>query len=253
AERCLTVEGVTNFRDLGGYQSRDGRRVKWGCLYRSGRLSDLSEAGRRRFESLGIGLVCDFRRASERSEEPHRLGSESACRVVGLGIDPGSIIDFFGSYRAGTLVPRQLADMMSGIYAELVREHGGRYREMFELIVSRPKGAVLIHCSAGKDRTGVAAALLLAALDVPREAIVHDYLLSNRYYPIEAETRRFCDKHGIACAGELFRPLMEVREDYLASAFTVIEEEFGGLDRYLADTLGVREEQRRLLRGRYLA
>jgi protein-tyrosine phosphatase len=143
--------------------------------------------------------------------------------------------------------------MMNDIYGELIRDHGHRYREMFELILAQPKGAVLVHCSAGKDRTGIAAALLLAALDVPRETIVYDYLLSNRYYAIEAETRKFCDKHGINCAGEVFRPIMEVREAYLAAAFTMIEAEFGGLDRYLADVLGVNAERRQLLRSRYLA
>jgi protein-tyrosine phosphatase len=251
AERCLAVDGVTNFRDLGGYRSRDGRRVKWGSLYRSARLSDMSAAGRRYFENLGIGLICDFRRRSERQSESDHLGP-SACQVAGLGIDPGSIIDFFADYRAGVLLPGQLVAMMNNIYRELVREHGSRYRKMFELILSRPSGATLIHCSAGKDRTGVAAAMILAALDVPAETIVDDYLLTNRYYAIEAETRRFCDKNGITCSGEIFRPLMEVREEYLASAFAVIEEEFGGLDQYLADVLGINEERRELLRSRYL-
>lgn len=253
AKRGLDLEGITNLRDMGGYPAGDGRAVKWGCLYRSGRLSDLNLDDDRHFDSLDIRLVCDFRHGRERAVE-HTWPASAQTKVMWLGIDPGSVIDFFGKYKAGTLAPEQMTDMMSDVYVELVLEHAHRYRDMFDLILSQPDGAVLIHCSAGKDRTGVGAALILAALGVPRASIIADYLLSNRYYAVAEETRLFCEKHDIDGAGadELFRPIMEVREAYLQSAFAAIDRQFGGLDQYLSEALGMNEARRDALRHRYL-
>lgn len=252
AERCLRIGRVSNFRDLGGYSGADGREVKWGCLYRSGQLSSLDDIAIRQFEQLDIRLVCDFRREEERRGDPTPLRSQSLARVIELEIDPGSHLGFFERIRRGDVDSATLRQFMCDINQELAAEHVATYRQMFMHLLALPEGAALVHCTAGKDRTGFAVAMLLAALGVSVDDIYRDYLLSQIYFDIDSELHRVSKKYSWGGPLDEMRPVLEVHHSYLQSAFDVIDNRFGGIERYLVEQLGIDASLQQRLRERFL-
>jgi protein-tyrosine phosphatase len=161
AGRWIILDGANNTRDLGGYITRDGR-VRWRTVYRSGRLSGLTDAGSKTYCDLGIRRVIDFR---------YRM----ACSPLFNG-------DAFSVFRCSsvTLLPVHAVSSKSAHpYVENARQNSESYRHAFELIASSDNLPVLFHCLAGKDRTGIMAALLLTLLGVNRETVLEDFMLSN--------------------------------------------------------------------------
>ena len=252
-ERALPLQHGTNFRDFGGYATGDGRQVQWGRLYRSGHMSYLSDTDRQLLASLDIRVCCDFRREEEAVREPSRL--PDTTRIVHVSISPGSASDFFDYLRAGHASPTDMAEFMEYINAEFVLHHQQAYSGVLDELQNLDGGALLINCSAGKDRTGFGAAVILMALGVSRETILEDYMLSERYYPIERELDRIITKYGPEAGGNLdaalVRPMMETRREYIQRAFDTIDEHFGGDEAYLEQQYGLNANKRARLRERY--
>lgn len=255
AERVLPLEAATNFRDLGGYRTDDGRRVRWGRLFRSGHTAELSERDVAYLDELDIRVCCDFRRQEEHYVEPSRL--PPATRIVGVTVDPGSSTSFFSRLAAGGVSPAEMASFMEDVNREFVRHHSAQFRRMFEELLALADGAFMINCAAGKDRTGFGAAMILAALGVPEETVVADYLLSGRYFPIERELtrvrRKYAGDAGRALDEALVLPMMQTRREYIEAALAAIREDYGTLGRFLAEALGVDAAVRRELRERLTA
>jgi len=247
------VQGGVNFRDFGGYPTRDGRVVRWGRLYRCGHLSTLTERGVQQLAALDLDLICDFRREDEQRFEPSRLPTGPTPRVLGLGITPGSQgsalytdsgqIDGVAAMRA----------FMCGINQAFVRSQSVRYRELFAALLEDGIERVLVHCAAGKDRTGFAAAMILHALGVPEALIMGDYLLTRHYFTPRDELARVRAKYAIDhLSDEAVLPMLTVEADYLRSAYAAIKEDHGTVDRYLQEALGVGEAERAVLAARFL-
>jgi protein-tyrosine phosphatase len=251
-ERCLPFQGAQNFRDYGGYATLDGRQVKWRQLFRSGQLSTLTADDIRYFESLDIRLVLDLRRDQERDSDPSLFPVTAMPKVIGLSISPGSSANLFDGMIKGDMSREDMVGCMRAINRELALEQAQTYRQMFRHLLNQQQGASLVHCAAGKDRTGFAAAMILAALGVSRETILQDYMLTASYFSVDAEIERISRKYQWPGDINSMRPLLEVREDYLQSAFAAIDEEFASLDNYLCEALGVGESERAYLRDRYL-
>jgi protein-tyrosine phosphatase len=255
AERNVPLQGGTNFRDMGGYRAGDGRRVRWGRLFRSGHSAMLSERDAEVVGSLDIRICCDFRRPEELQIEPSRL--PASTRIVSVTVNPGSTTSFFQEIAEGGATAEDMAAFMQHINREFVQHHAQPFRRMFEELLQLDDGGFMINCAAGKDRTGFGAAMILAALGVSNEDIVHDYMLSDRYFPIERELERVLRKYGDEAGGnlnkDLIMPMMQVRPEYIRAALQAIEEEYGSAERYLAQMLGVGEAERRLLRERLTA
>ncbi len=256
AERLLPVEGANNFRDLGGYATRDGRRVRWGLLYRSDHLADLSERGLRYLEHLGVRLLCDFRGPGEREEDPNRLPAENGPRTVELSIadesfDPDELRRRILSGDLADVALDQILVEGNRKFATVYRD---RYRTLFELLKHAGNLPLLIHCTAGKDRTGFAAALILFALGVPEETVFRDFLLSNVYRADHTEKTLTALRYLslFRTDPEDVRPLLEVRREYLQAAFDAIRSEYASLDHYLRDGLGLSDTERVALKARLL-
>jgi protein-tyrosine phosphatase len=254
-ERLLPLEGVRNFRDMGGYAGHGGQVVRWGKLFRSSRLSGFTERDRLRVAGLRLDLVVDFRQASEREREPDRWGATPAPRTEGLAIVPGSVEATFQGTRGEGGAEATVA-FMEAVYADFVLNQTAAYGAMFALILGIEDAGVLLHCAAGKDRTGFGCALLLSALGVARKDVLEDYLLTARCLDTDQEM-----DHVLAVAPELLRPPMtrqgirpmfEVRPSYLDKAFRTLEEEAGSLEAYLERSLGVGPAELERLRARYL-
>lgn len=252
AERRLALQGSPNFRDFGGYTTRENRRVKWGLLYRSGHLNRLTDDDLAITAALGIGLVCDFRDRNEAERTPNRYAPQHRPRIENLPIMPGSAFNIFATLNQNDAANAEtMARVMIDVNRDLALQQQDAYRKLFEFLVEHDSG-VLIHCAAGKDRTGFGAALILAALGVPEETLLHDYLLTKKYFPIEREMNVVRKKYAIDLPDAIMRPVLEVRPEYLRGALDAIREEYGSLDNYLREALNVTESLQRELRGKLL-
>lgn len=256
AERNVPLEGAVNFRDLGGYAAADGRRVRWGRLFRSGHLSTLSAGAREGFERLGIGTVCDFRLAAERARENMTL--PDGVTLEGIEIPPGvRDPEYFHRVFRDARGPEDVADAVHEVVLSMVNESADRYRRLFEVLLEPGERNILINCSAGKERTGIAAALLLSALGVPRETIYYDFMLSAVYFPALAEIPRVLEKYAVGAVGDaatrLVMPLLETRASYLRIAFDSIDRECGDAGTFLRNHYDLGPAECNELRRRYLA
>jgi protein-tyrosine phosphatase len=255
AERRLGMQGTPNFRDFGGYPAARGGRVKWGYLYRSGQLSSLSDQDVDLLASLEIDLVCDFRRLEEQQGDPSRLPADRPPRVASLPIIPGSNARFFEEPDAGAQLegPQAMFDFMLEINRDFVEDQTDTYARMFREILDLEDARFLVHCAAGKDRTGFAAAIILLALGVSREWVMRDYMLTQRFFQPHREVDRLKRKYDMhQLATDAIMPMLEVHEDYLDRALAVIERDYPSVEAYLAEALDVGPAERAELRARYL-
>ncbi|WP_294204714.1 tyrosine-protein phosphatase [uncultured Sphingomonas sp.] len=245
--RVLPLQGGRNFRDLGGYRTADGRTVKWGLLYRSGQMHDLTPAEYVALQKRGIRTVCDFRDTRERTAEPTLWPAGQRPKVLSddYALDM-SAMNIPGDPASWT--HEQVVTAMTATYPKLLDQFNGQYRRMFAELLAGDV-PLAFHCTAGKDRTGVAAALLLSALGVPRATIVEDYLLSNQHMaPAPAHPTGFWAKLSPQAA----RTFAGVDRRYIDAVFAVTDRHPGGMMGYLRDELGLGPREIAKLRTLYL-
>lgn len=255
AERVLPLEGGRNFRDLGGYVSADGRRVRWGLLYRSGAMAGLTDTDYGYLAALGIRTLCDFRSSEERRREPLHWRLSEVPQV--LARDYALDTSGFAALMSGRPALAEITAGMARMYARTPYEYAADYRAMFtELLAGRVPLA--FNCSAGKDRTGVAAALVLLALGVPRETVIEDYLLSNAAANMEGVITGVAENADPARAAlarmppEVRRLLTGVEREWLEAALHGVEAQDGSVEAYLERRLGAGPDEIAALRARYL-
>ena len=255
AERKLHLLGSPNFRDLGGYETHDGRRLRWGKVFRSGKLSSLDEEDIAAVNRLGLTLVCDFRQQQEQQLEPSQLGESHPATFHCLPITPGSSESFMANLLDGIIDLENAADFMETMNRDFVINHLHQYARMFELLLE-DEHKVLIHCASGKDRTGFAAALILDVLGVQEEGIVEDYLLTNHNFPVDEEMERlsklFTDRSGKSLPEKILRPLLEVHPDYIKACFDEIDQRYHSRRHFYESALGLDEGRIERLREGFL-
>lgn len=254
AERKLGMQGTPNFRDFGGYRTVDGRMVKWGFLFRSGQLSSLSDQDVALVASLELDLVCDFRRDEEQQGDPSRLPLGKPPRIASLPIIPGSNSRFF-EQADGQLADRQaMFDFMVEINRDFAEAQTATYARMFREILDVEDARFLVHCAAGKDRTGFAAAIILLALGVSRDVVMRDYMLTGQFFHPQSEVERLREKYQMQqMDAQSILPMLEVHEDYLARALLAIEQNYPSVEVYLEEALGVGAAEVAELQTRYVA
>jgi len=248
-KRRLDMHGTPNFRDFGGYPSASGQRVKWGYLYRSGQLSSLSAGDVDLLGSLELDLVFDFRRTDEQQQEPSKLPHSNPPRVLSMPITPGSNTGFFERSDTDKAV---MFEFMVEINRDFAEAQTATYSRMFAEILEVDEARLLVHCAAGKDRTGFAAAMILLALGVSREVVMNDYMLTAEFFSPHAEMDRLRAKYQMDLEAEAILPMLQVHEDYLRAALASIDNRYSSVEEYLAEELGVGERERAELRARYL-
>jgi protein-tyrosine phosphatase len=246
----LGLEQAANARDLGGYVTVDGRRVRRGLVYRADALSRLSDADVIRLGGLGLACVVDFRHQVEISATgPDRLPATPPGRLVSLPLfDPEhDVFTIVSAVFAGGDAARlaQFADgggerVMRNIYRWFVSSPMGRegFATTLRLAAQADALPLLFHCTAGKDRTGWASAVLLTVLGVDRATVTADYLRTNELTVPEA-TAALLTQRGRVPDAQAVLPLLEARADYLDTAFDEVDQRFGSFDAYLRDGLGL--------------
>lgn len=250
------LAGVRNFRDVGGLPTADGRRVRFGLLYRSGHLAHATEEDTRFLAGLGLHTVFDFRNRADIALDGPDVELPGVRNVNMPLNDPADAAEFWRTVRDGDVTALRAAlgegrahRQMEGSYREMIRGRTGEHARLLRLLAGEDGLPALLHCAAGKDRAGLSVAVVLLALGVEREALEVDYLESN------APHRRYPLGRGAAAgdpaeeeARELLRPLFEARVEYLDAALETIDQTWGSVDRYLADALDCGPERRERLR-----
>ena len=242
--RPIALDGATNFRDLGGYEARDGRRVRWRRLFRADGLHALTAADRAVLESLGIGEALDLRYGPERAGEPALLPESVASVHIGLPDQPANSL--LETMHAGGVPSAEAAwTRLRDSYSRYPEKYAPACGAILRRLIAEDAPPLLFHCTAGKDRTGFTAAVVLEALGVPRETIMEDYLLTNRHW----------DRGGREPEGlprEIYEPVFAAREEYLAASWATLDREHGGLEGWLDRAVGFGAEDRARLRAAML-
>lgn len=252
----LPFAACPNFRELGGYRGADGRCVRYGVFYRAPALEAIAApADRALFDSLGIRTIFDFRSETERrlAPDPAFLGIEHIA-VNALTAPDGGEQDFDLEKLIGTDAGlRLLTEGVHESYARMPFDNAA-YRALFDAIRA-DKTPLLFHCTAGKDRTGVAAALILRALGVSRADIIADYLLTNKYRAVGQESfRARLAAMGLPeeKAALVARQAIGVRRESIESALDAIDARYPSFETYLAAELDTDAAALAALRARYL-
>jgi protein-tyrosine phosphatase len=250
------IPSVPNLRDLGGYPTRDGGRVRRGLVYRSSELSALHGKDLAAFAQLGIRAVYDLRGELERAAHPDRLPPGTIYVVADVVADssqptPGHLMAIFGNPDSARQAfgDGKSATFFIDAYREFVTLPSAcrAYGKLFSDISEEGHRPALFHCTTGKDRTGWAAAALLMLLGVPDEIVLEDFLRSRtRLEPLlKMAVEEFRARGGDP---ELLGPLMDVRPEYLDSAIREMRRAFGSVERYFSEGLGVDDAAQRRLR-----
>lgn len=255
AERKVNLEGAYNFRDLGGYATSDGHKVKWGSLFRSEQLSSLTEADKQYLLNSGLKTVVDYRSDGEIAAAPDPV-MDGVKEVK----DPVTQ-DTNGAMNTSTLLsmmPEQAVDVFAGFQRSMVEQpQVGAYKTLFELLLDPNNLALVQHCTAGKDRTGLGSALILLALGVPEDTIMSDYLLSNTYRA-EANAAQLA-----ALSKQMNLPLdsnpmkvmailMGVQKEFLQASLDQIKVDYGSYDGFFQNALGLSQQDLQKLQAMYL-
>ncbi len=242
--RLIALEGATNFRDLGGYEAVDGRRVRWHRLFRSDELHALTPSDLGTLEALGIEEALDMRYGPERAGEPARLPGSVASVHIGLPEAPG--VSLLETLNLGGVSSAEVAkSWLTASYAGYPEKYAPACRAILCRLVAEDAPPLLFHCTAGKDRTGFATAVVLETLGVPRETIMEDYLLTNRHWD-----RGNREPEGLP--REIYDPVFSAREEYLAASWATLDRDYGGLEGWLDDAVGFVAGERERLRAAML-
>lgn len=252
SERLIPMKGQPNMRDIGGLPTEDGRFVKWGAIYRSGKLSDLSENDLNYLSYLGVKSIVDLRNDIEVNKDPDRYPKDAKYYQISLSDKEGKAYD-----RIRTMVLKEgyRRAKAKALFVDVMRAFADTLasdiRPVFDLLLSEQETTPLLyHCTGGKDRTGYTTAMILSALGVDRKTITDDYLMSN-YYRESANIKNMRKARLIGLDAETLDYAILVRKEYMDAVFQVIDEKYGGTDAYLEKQFGLDAAKRNELKARF--
>lgn len=241
-QRAVAFEGVTNFRDLGGYQGAEGGHVRWKTLYRSAHLADLTPADQQQLQALQVNQSIDLRGQFERQKKPY---SYEFLQHTVCGIEPevARLVDGMVQ-KHGAVTPEQASEYMQSMYQDFHQNNQAHFSQCLRTVCAADEPLV-VHCTAGKDRTGFASALLLSMLGVHRDDILSDYLLTKQYYH-----RSLKAEYGMS--SEVMGILWGVSAQYLEQSFAELDQQYGSVLGYVTDGLKINPAEIEQLRHRLL-
>jgi protein-tyrosine phosphatase len=234
--RRIAFEGACNVRDLGGLRTTDGRLTRRGVVYRSDALATLSVADQGALAALGVKSIFDLRTADERGRNPNRLPVPPPTQHA-LGFIPEGNMDMFVGVNSGRWTPAQTRAAMLGQYERLILEHTGNLAGVYRGLLRAGSVPALVHCASGKDRTGIAIAVLLLAVGVAREEVIEDYVISNYQ-------RRKVELFAEDAPADAVEEVMCASADYLETALAAADRRFGSFDDFLINGIGLSDLDR---------
>jgi protein-tyrosine phosphatase len=251
SDRFIVLEGGRNFRDVGGYRTADGRTVRWHELYRSGSLANLTPEAIARFNRLHVTSIIDLRSTDERGRDASHWQQQGHYGYWARDYSMGQVDMARFMADPANRTPDGIRAMMMQGYRTLPKELASSYRELFARLSSPHRGAVVVNCTAGKDRTGIGTALVLTALGVPYATVREDFLLSNGA-PGMNSLQRDISTPAAALSPDLMKPLASVEGEYIDATFDTLKKDYGSVQGYLRTELGVGPRQIAALRRNLL-
>jgi len=255
--RHIAFDAIENFRDFGDYAAGP-KRLKRGLLYRSASQANATDADLERLAALGIGVIVDLRRANEREHQPSRRWAGFAAQVIDNDIGQDTTDEWHTFVTTSDLTPASFRAYMMDYYnqAPYQRRHIDLYSRYFKAL-AEADGPILVHCAAGKDRTGIICALTHHVAGVHADDIRDDYLLTNdperQAQRLPIVRKSILDATGREADDEALHVAMRVEAEYLDAAFAVMTQTSGSIDGYLEDVLGLDAALRARLHDRLLA
>ncbi|WP_262690793.1 tyrosine-protein phosphatase [Kordiimonas aestuarii] len=258
--RIFPLAGVKNFRDMGGYSTRSGTPVAWRRLFRSGHLSDMTDDCGTELVARNITTVIDFRSDAEKKRHPVRWAQGWVPRYHPLPIGGNAaawVHELFERLSASPFPADDLRAQFILAFETIPLKNTAGVRQFFDTLVDHEgDGAALFHCTAGKDRTGITGALLLRALGVGDEQVMEDFLLTNEAVDLDETSERLASwlssRAGKTIAPRDVFPLVGVEPDFLHAAYAAIAKEYGSVDAYLENALGLTAKRAEKLRTSFL-
>lgn len=244
--RRIPFEGAANFRDLGGYVTAGGQSIAWRRLYRSDSLAELTDQDHELWRDLGIRAVCDLRLTSERNNAPDRLPEDANLTEHHIGFLPEGANEMLRAIRAGELNSAEITEEVICHYRRLPLDHLVEYRAVFDLLDTPQNHPVVIHCTSGKDRTGLAIMLILFALGIPEDRVLEDYVLTNSY------RRDVSHIFKLYIGDAEMHTLTSAQPEYFTAALGAMQREFGSAQNYLRDGIGLDDARLERLRAAFL-
>jgi protein-tyrosine phosphatase len=254
SSRVIKFEKVCNFRDMGGFKTEAGGTMKTGILFRSDELSRLSFRDQKTLRQLNLKLICDLRTPSERKRKLDRIPGKYGIRIVNIPIYPHredfsrqKFIHYLNSKSDGY----DFENLIKEYYRRFAFEQTDKLNEVISLLSHENNLPALIHCSVGKDRTGLMSALIQLFAGVPRSVVLEDYLISNSF--IEERTKamirflRFMSLFRISSAQ--LKPMLEVRSVYLNEILDEILQTYGTVEEFFTKACGIEQSSIQKLRN----
>ena len=243
ARRAVSLEGSSNFRDLGGYPAAGGKTVKWGHIYRSADISKLTDADLKTLTDHHIAIDCDLRGPDEVSKSPDRLPTG----VTYVNLPAGS-----ENVRLGANYAAMNRDSLMNATYNRTDHLKAKYKPLFDqLLELTDDQALLFHCTAGKDRTGIGAALVLSALGVDRATILKDYAATDVYWQQGREQVARMMAQGGTDAAQMAK-MLAANPAYLENTFQAINTKYGSMADFLKTEMELTPEKLSALRDKYL-
>lgn len=228
-ERRVPLTGAYNFRDIGGYPALNGRRTRWGRVYRSSTLHRLTDEDVLYLENLGVRTVYDLRSLTEAERDPSRLLDRAGIHVFHNPIyNPVAPLD------SDSVALPGMSFRMAERYCQTLDHNQANFRKILELLADENTFPFVVHCVGGKDRTGVTIALILRVLGVPDEIILDDYVLTNTYFAPRREQSyaRMLEK---GHTPEVIHQLIDVDPEWMEEALAHLDRDWGTVERYLLE------------------
>lgn len=252
------LDGVANFREIGGYKTADGHQLKRNVLFRSGELSGATSKDQEILKSLHIRYEIDLRTDTERKESPSRW-SGNPPKVISVSVGQPRNSDPTAALRssAAPQTAEQALTYMQQATARIALDGAADIGQVLSRLAEGDEPA-LLHCSAGKDRTGVTVAVLMTLLQIPRDQVYQEYLKSNDAVDQQIQRAKAREQGGAtsfrmtAFPVEAQQKLAGADASYLDAAFSAIDKQYGSFDTYIKNGLKITPEQVRSLRARLL-
>lgn len=256
ADPFIPTEGIHNLRDYGGYAAADGARVKTGLLFRSGQHMEASDGDLETIRALDIRTIIDLRGTSERTNFPCRRHEAFDAHVIAYDGETSNSPPHEGGSGKVEMTPQKARERMLAVYTRMPVNPAmiDMFTRYFKSLSDRDGGS-LVHCFAGKDRTGIAASLLLHVLGVHKDDIVAEFLRTNdapTQHILERQSLPRMEAHYGKIEPEALRNLMGVLPEYIETYWNEVTRDHGSIDAYLAQRLGVDETRKARLRERLL-
>jgi protein-tyrosine phosphatase len=249
--RLLPMDGSHNTRELGGYKTTDGKTIKWGKLFRSDKLSDISKTDQAYLQNLGIKKIVDFRSEQEKAEDPNIIPTGISYVEMPISVD-GAMRSKIEAVLKGE-TDREVQSFLIDANKEFVTNYADVYENFLRGLIDED-APTLFHCTAGKDRAGFAAAITLIALGVSKEDVINDYMKTNAFTQerIEEILGQIELMSLYQSDVEILRPLLGVEQIYIETAFRTAEEKYGSLESFIRDGLNISDEDIQKLRNKFL-